>query len=55
MFGAISPPMKDKLVETMITVQKLSENKAQTFFLTDHKISIDLSGIFVVRKATYMA
>ena len=29
--------MKDKLVETMITVQKLSENKEQTLFLTYHK------------------
>ena len=29
--------MKDKLVETMKTDQKLSENKTQTLFLTDHK------------------
>ena len=28
--------MKDKLVETIITFQKLSENKAQTLYLTDH-------------------
>ena len=29
--------MKDKLVESKITVEKLSENKAQTLYLTDHK------------------
>ena len=28
---------KVNLVETMITVQNLSENKSQTLFLTDHK------------------
>ncbi len=47
--------MKDKLVETTITVQKLSENKAQTLFLTDQDKMIDLPSVSVVRMATYMA
>ena len=43
--------MKKIPVETIITVQKLSENETQSLCSKEHKM-IHLAGVFVVEKAT---